>query len=69
MGMTLLELRKIVADLLNESDAFDNVLPLGNVVYVHSGDVEYEVVLRTVRGDSIKPITRPDQRDGPVAQE
>lgn len=65
--MEILELRAIVAKLLKESDAFEQVLPLGNVVYVHADDKEYEVVLRTVRPSMMKPITKPD-RNGPVAQ-
>lgn len=54
--MDLLDVRKLIAEALQKVDGLDRVMPLGNVVYVHVGKKEYEVVIRTVR---------PEPHDGP----
>ena len=66
--MNILEVRKIVAEALKKCESFDRVLPLGNVVYVHVDDIEYELVLRTVKPGLSRPITNPDRGHGPLAQ-
>jgi hypothetical protein len=58
--MKILEVRKLVVEALEKSERFDKIMPLGHCVYVHVGDSEYEVVLRTVRPNSARPITADD---------
>lgn len=63
--MNVIDLRKIVSALLEKSEEFDSVFPLGNVVYVKKGGLEYEVIIRTVRPGWNDRQTK----HGPVAQE
>ena len=67
--MNILEVRKLIADALVGCEGFDKVCPLGNCVYVHVGGKEYEVVLRTVRTNDSRPLTRINDDNGPLAQE
>jgi len=60
--VNIIEVRKILADALVKCEGFDKITPLGNCVYVHVGDKEYEVVLRTVRPDDSRPITKIDNQ-------
>ena len=64
--MSILEVREIIAKALQGCDDLERVCPLGNVVYVHVEDVEYEVVIRTVRPEW---GPRGGPTNGPVAQE
>ena len=59
--MNVIEVREIVAEALKKCEIFERVLPFGNCVYVHVGDKEYEVVLRTVRHNDSRPITKIDE--------
>ena len=58
--MNILEVRKIIADALQECEGFERVQPLGHCVYVHVDGKEYEVVLRTVRPSDSRPIIKID---------
>ena len=58
VGMDILEVRKIIADALRGCKSFDKVMPLGRCVHVYVDDKEYEVVLRTVRTNDSRPITK-----------
>jgi len=49
--MSIIELREMIATILAKEKVFDNVFPLGNVVYLHTGRDEYELVIRTVLPD------------------
>lgn len=50
--MEILDVRALVAEALQKIEAFDRVSALGNVVYVHVGKKEYEVVIRTIRPEA-----------------
>ena len=63
--MNILGVRKLIADALEKAEGFEKVFPLGNVVYVHVDDQEYEVVIRTVRPE---PRWYDKDETGPLAQ-
>jgi hypothetical protein len=64
--MDILDVRKLIAEALQKVEGLDRVMPLGNVVYVHVGEKEYEVVIRTVRPEPrTGPYTAPDDDDLP----
>jgi hypothetical protein len=59
--VNIIKARDLIADALAKCEEFDKILPLGNCVYVHVGNKEYEVVLRTVRPHDSRPLTKIDE--------
>lgn len=47
--MNSLDLRAIVEEHLNGDDRLGRVFGLGNSVYVHVGEAEFEIVVRTAK--------------------
>jgi hypothetical protein len=65
--MNSLDLRAIVEEHLKGDDRLERVFGLGNSVYVHVGEVEFEIVVRTARPEWFSD--RIKKQDGPVTQE
>ncbi len=66
--MNTIDLRSIIEDHLNGDDRLERVFGLGNSVYVHVGEAEFEIVVRTAKPERCSDRLK-KQQDGPLAQE
>ncbi len=66
--MNTIDLRSIIEEHLKEDDRVSRVFGLGNCVYVHAGEAEFEIVVRTAKPERCSDRPK-KQQDGPLAQE
>jgi len=56
--MNFIQMRKILADALNQSGKVEKVHPLGNVVYATVNNVEFELVIKKVVTGAVSASAR-----------
>ncbi len=66
--MEILDVRKLIAEALQNVEGLSRVSPLGNVVYINAGGKEYELVIRTVRPEAWDGMRYHPNDSGPIAQ-